>query len=59
MSPFLSKQYVGNVKLSENKVFLNAVFRKCKSESFALVHSVSIIMLAVFHMKGKFWLYDV
>lgn len=38
MSPLLANSFVGIVEFSKDKMFLNTVFRKCKSLAFELVH---------------------
>lgn len=38
MSPLLANSFVGSMEFSKDKVFLNTVFRKCKSVAFEPVH---------------------
>ena len=60
MSLFLSKQHYGQCRVYREQGVLKAAFRTCNSVIVEEVHKVWVIFaLAVFHVKGKFWLYDI
>ena len=59
MSLFLSKQHYGQCRVYREHGVLKAAFRKCNSVIVEVLKVWVIFALAVFHVKGKFWLYNI